>query len=112
VPASWADLTVHNFRTQGAFLLSAVRRAGRTEFVRLASQAGAPCRVRTGIPGAVTVRSAWNRRVPWRVLPNGDLEIEVQRGEEVVIHAANQRPDLEVGPVMPAEPAPRWGLPA
>src|SRR2546423_9136979 len=50
LPAAWPDLTVHDFRTQGAFLLSAVRRAGRTEFVRLASLAGAPCRVRPGIP--------------------------------------------------------------
>jgi alpha-L-fucosidase 2 len=112
VPATWADLTVHNFRTQGAFLLSAVRRGGRTSFVRLASLAGAPCRVRTGITGPVTVRSAWGRSVPWQMLPNGDLSIDVQQGEEVVIHAAGQRPDLEVGPVTPAETAPRWGLPA
>lgn len=35
VPAAWADLVVHNFRTQGAFLLSAVREGGRVRWVRL-----------------------------------------------------------------------------
>lgn len=29
LPAAWKDLTVHNFRTQGAFLLSAVREGAR-----------------------------------------------------------------------------------
>ncbi|GAA2431333.1 hypothetical protein GCM10010191_51390 [Actinomadura vinacea] len=111
LPASWPDLTVHDFRTQGAFLLSAVRRGGRTEFVRLASLAGAPCRVRTGIPGPVRVRGASGRPIRWRTLPGGDLEIDLRRGEEVVIHAAGHRPDLRVSPVAPAEPAPPWGLP-
>lgn len=29
LPAAWPDLVVHDFRTQGAFLLSAVRERGR-----------------------------------------------------------------------------------
>jgi hypothetical protein len=111
IPAAWPDLTLHNFRTQGAFLVSAVRRAGSTEFVRVASLAGAPCRLRTDLSGPLTVRSSWRRTVPWRVLPGGDLELGIQRGEEVVIHPADQRPDLQIRPVHPTEPAPRWGLP-
>ncbi|KAB2352638.1 glycosyl hydrolase family 95 catalytic domain-containing protein [Actinomadura rudentiformis] len=112
LPASWPDLAVHDFRTQGAFLLSAVRRSGRTEFVRLKSLAGAPCRLRPGIPGPLKVRSASGRRVPWRVLPNGDIEIGMRRGEEVIVHNARHRPDLQVGPAAPGSPAPPWGLPA
>ncbi|MFI0449862.1 glycosyl hydrolase family 95 catalytic domain-containing protein [Actinomadura sp. 6N118] len=111
LPASWPDLAVHDFRTQGAFLLSAVRRSGRTEFVRLKSLAGAPCRLRPGIPGPLKVRSASGRRVPWRVLPNGDVEIGMRRGEEVVVHSARHRPALQIGPVAPSSPAPPWGLP-
>lgn len=30
LPAAWADLAVHDFRAQGAFLLSAVREGGVT----------------------------------------------------------------------------------
>ena len=45
VPAAWADVTLDDFRTQGAFLVSAVRRAGGTRFVKVHSLAGEPCRV-------------------------------------------------------------------
>ncbi|WP_209439675.1 hypothetical protein [Streptomyces bicolor] len=55
-------MTVHGFRTQGAFLLSAVREGGATRWVRLASEAGAPCVVRRGIAGPVEVRDARGRR--------------------------------------------------
>jgi alpha-L-fucosidase 2 len=109
VPAAWSDLALHNFRTQGAFLVSANRRAGRTEFVRVASLAGAPCRVRPGIPGPLTVRGS--RRLTWRTLANGDLEINLRRGEEAIIHAEGTRPDRHIRPVMPTGPAPSWGLP-
>jgi len=111
LPASWPDVTLHNFRTQGAFLVSANRRAGKTELVRVASLAGARCRVRTGIPAPVTVSGSRGRRVPWRSLPNGDLEIDLRRGEEVIVHAAGARPDPHIRPVSPTEPAPAWGLP-
>lgn len=55
LPADWRDLTVHDFRTQGAFLLSAVRQEGRTRWVRLTSEAG--CTL---------------RRTPWHRRPGGD----------------------------------------
>ncbi|MBP2473210.1 hypothetical protein JOF53_002082 [Crossiella equi] len=112
VPAGWADVTLHDFRTEGAFLLTAVRRGGRTEFVRLRSLAGAPCRVRTGIPGRLTVRDGHGRPLRHRVRPDGVLDIELRRGEEAVVHAAGARPDLSVAPVTVTEPAAPWGLPA
>jgi hypothetical protein len=107
MPAAWPDVTVHNFLTQGAFLLSAVRRGGRTDFIRLASLAGAPCRVRTGMQGQFTVRSN-GRKVPWRTLPGGDIELDLRRGEEVLIQA---RGEAVIRPVTSPSQA-RWGLPA
>lgn len=41
LPTAWQDLVVHDFRTEGAFLLSAAREKGATRWVRLASEAGA-----------------------------------------------------------------------
>jgi len=112
VPAAWPDVTLHNFRTQGAFLISAARRRGSTEFVRISSEAGAPCRVRTGIPGPLVVRDRVGAQPVWRELPNGDLEIELRRGQEVIVHARDSQPDLTIAPVPVALPAPPWGLPA
>jgi len=70
LPTAWKDLAVHNFRTQGAFLLSAVREGGTTRWVRLVSEAGAPCVVRHGIAGAVDARDG--RGSPLRYEDAGD----------------------------------------
>ncbi len=51
VPPSWADVTLHDFRTQGAFLVSAARTGGVTRFIRVRSLAGEPLRLKHGIGG-------------------------------------------------------------
>lgn len=112
LPAAWQELTVHDFRTQGAFLLSAVREKGRTRWVRLTSEAGAPCVVRHGIEGPVEVRDGRGRRLGHEQLPGGSVRIPLRKGESALITAAGDRPDLTVRPVAANEPAPSWGLPA
>lgn len=111
VPSTWRDVTLHDFRTQGAFLVSAVRKAGVTSFVRVKSLAGAPCRVRPGIAGRLTVRALDGPAPRWHEV-DGVVEIDLGRGHEVVIHAAGAHPDLVVAPVRISEPAPPWGLQA
>jgi hypothetical protein len=111
VPDVWQDVTIHEFRTEGAFLVSAARKAGRTEFVRVHSLAGEPCRVRPGIAGRLVV-CGWHGELEWRDLGNGTIEIELDRDQEAVIYAAGTRPDFVIAPVPIGQPAPRWGLPA
>jgi alpha-L-fucosidase 2 len=111
VPDAWRDVTLHDFRTQGAFLISSVRRRGVTRFVRVKSLAGARCRLRTDIAGRLVVRPLFHGRRPhwWQV---GDtVQIDLRAGEEVVVHAAHSRPDLTIAPVTPTERAAPWGLP-
>ncbi|WP_233625393.1 hypothetical protein [Actinoplanes sp. ATCC 53533] len=112
VPASWPDVTLHDFRTQGAFLLSAARRGGVTQWVRVRSEAGAPCRLRLGIDGPLTVRDRAGREPRWRRRPDGDIDVELGRGQEVLIHRHGDRPDLTIAPVPAGPPAPPWGMPA
>ncbi|HKS48942.1 MAG TPA: hypothetical protein VJT49_28310 [Amycolatopsis sp.] len=83
---------------------------GCTEFVRVHGPAGEPLRLRTGIPGPLTVRASWGRP-HWHELPDGALEIEVPRGGEVLVHAAGARPDLTIAPVSISDPAKPRGLP-
>nr|WP_239158228.1 Tat pathway signal sequence domain protein [Streptomyces sp. SID13726] len=111
LPAAWADLVVHDFRTQGAFLLSAVRRRGTTRWVRLVSEAGAPCVVRHGIAGPVEVRDGRGRPLHHRDAGDGAVQVTLRKGESALITARGDRPDLTVGPVRPNAEAPRWGLP-
>jgi len=112
VPASWPDITLHNFRTQGAFLLSAARQSGVTQWIRVHSEAGAPCRLRTGLDGPLTVRDRTGREPRWRLRPDGDLELDLARGQEVLVHRRGDRPDLTIAPVPAGAPAPPWGMPA
>ncbi|MFF1474094.1 glycosyl hydrolase family 95 catalytic domain-containing protein [Streptomyces mirabilis] len=112
LPADWADLTVHDFRTQGAFLLSAVRKGGVTRWVRLVSEAGAPCVVRHGIAGAIDVRDGRGRQLRYETVGDGTIHVTLRRGESALITAKGDRPDLTVTPVRPNADAPRWGLPA
>jgi hypothetical protein len=44
-PKSWKDVSFHDLRTQGAFLVSAKKKNGATEFVSIKSLKGKECRV-------------------------------------------------------------------
>jgi hypothetical protein len=45
VPDAWKDVTIDRMRAEGAFLVSASRRGGKLQWVRIKSEAGEPCRV-------------------------------------------------------------------
>ncbi|MGO4760565.1 glycoside hydrolase family 95-like protein, partial [Streptomyces sp. 2MCAF27] len=51
----WPDASVQSLRTQGAFLVDADRSGGRTRWVRVHSEAGAPLVLAHGIESAVDV---------------------------------------------------------
>ncbi|MEV6753222.1 hypothetical protein [Streptomyces sp. NPDC051214] len=99
-------------RTQGAFLLSAVREGGATRWVRLVSEAGAPCVVRHGIAGTVEGAGRAGASSTDEEVGDGAVRIALRRGESALITAEGDRPDLRIAPVAPNEEAPRWGLPA
>ncbi|GLF97887.1 glycosyl hydrolase family 95 catalytic domain-containing protein [Streptomyces yaizuensis] len=113
LPAAWREVTVHDFRTQGAFLLSAVREEGRTRWVRLRSEAGAPCVVRHGIEGPVEVRDRRGRPLRHEDAGTGDgaIRLRLGRGDTALITRAGDRPALRIAPVRPNGPAAPWGLP-
>lgn len=110
VPSAWEDVTLHNFRTQGAFLVSAVRKAGATRFIRVRSLAGEPLRLRHGLSGTLTAVLDDGTPAPTRDLGDGTLAIDLPKGREVLVHPG-ARPDLVIAPVAVSEPGAAWGLP-
>ncbi|MEU5643377.1 glycosyl hydrolase family 95 catalytic domain-containing protein [Streptomyces milbemycinicus] len=112
VPGEWRDVALHDFRTQGAFLVSGVRKGGTTRWVRVRSLAGEPCKVRHSIAGRVTVAGVGGPAPKWREVADGVIELELDRDEEAVVYPAGSRPDFEIAPVKVTKPAERWGLPA
>ncbi|TVZ83149.1 glycosyl hydrolase family 95 catalytic domain-containing protein [Streptomyces sp. BK340] len=110
VPSAWADVTLHNFRAQGAFLVSAVRKAGTTRFIRIRSLAGEPLKLRHGLSGTLTVLLDDGTPARTQDLGDGTLAIDLPRGREVLVHSS-VRPELVIAPVAGGEPGPAWGLP-
>ncbi|MER6417943.1 Tat pathway signal sequence domain protein [Streptomyces sp. NPDC001137] len=111
VPSSWPDVTLHDFRTQGAFLVSAVRAKGVTRFVRVRSLAGEPLELRHGLPeGRLTALLDDGRPAHTRTTSDGTLAIDLPKGREVLLYTG-ERPDLVIAPVAVSEPGAAWGLP-
>ena len=105
-PDAWGDIVFHNLRAQGAFLVSASRKNGKTEWVRVKSLAGEPCRIRPGLDGPV--------RATVPLTPAGDdaYDLRLAKGEEAVLYAGARPPQCLVAPVA-ADPAMSnfYGLP-
>jgi alpha-L-fucosidase 2 len=97
VPDAWGDIAVHDLSTEGAFLISAKRRAGKTEFIRIKSRAGEPCVIIPGLEGKVQV--AGSRQLTLEAIKPGVYALDLQQGEEALLWGGGQMPDLTLEPV-------------
>jgi hypothetical protein len=111
LPAAWGDVQFHDLRAEGAFLISAARKNGATQFVRVKSLAGAPCRVRVGDGEAMCVLGD---TVKATTGADGVLTLDLKAGEDVVLVPANATatPALEIAPVPHATGENPFGLKA
>ena len=106
MPDAWRDVTFHKLRAEGAFLVSAVRRDGRTRWVRIESLAGEPCRVKAEFPEPVKVLA--DRESTVKQLPDGVLELDLRKGEAAVLYRWRYRPPLNVEPVASQSGIANW----
>jgi len=92
MPKAWKETSFHDLRAEGAFLVSAVRKDGKTQLVRVKSLAGEPLKIRPGFEGAFQVhgkRSHWvNQKSA------GVYSIDLQKGEEIVLSQSGQKSGL------------------
>jgi hypothetical protein len=99
VPSAWKDLEFHDLRAEGAFLVSAKRSAGKTEWVRIKSLAGEPCRVRPGLPGEI--RLLGDHAIKLQIISPGTYQINLKRGEKVLLCPGTESSRLPVQPSSP-----------
>jgi len=93
----WKDAVFHNLRTQGAFLVSAVRKHGQTQFVMIKSLAGEPCRVKPGF--AVDAEVNNSKGLNLKESKPGIFDLPLKKGEEVVLWVGGTMPDLKIRPI-------------
>ena len=105
VPSTWKDAVFHDLRAEGAFLVSAERRDGRTRWVRIKSLAGEPCRIAPGLQGDVKAT------VEFTALGQGKYSLKLAKGEEALLYIGD-RPENPI--IQPLEIATSqrnlWGL--
>jgi alpha-L-fucosidase 2 len=93
VPEKWDTTVFHDFLAEGAFLVSASRKNGNTEWVRIKSLAGEPCRIAPSLVGEVKAT------VPIQRKGDGIYELTLAKGAEAILHVGDQPPAAVVGPV-------------
>ncbi|MFE9207363.1 glycoside hydrolase family 95-like protein [Micromonospora sp. NPDC007230] len=111
VSGRWPDASVAGLRTQGAFLVDASRSDGRTDWVRIHSEAGQPLLLQHGIDGDIDVRDERDRPVPWRAQGRATISLQLPVGASAVITRRGSTPDLAPRDVAPLGDAPVFGLP-
>jgi hypothetical protein len=84
LPSAWKDVEFRDLRAEGAFLVSAKRSAGRTQWVQIRSLAGEPCRVRPGFDG--DFNTSGNRQFKIEQVCPGIYEIDLKKEEEVLLY--------------------------
>ena len=93
LPSKWKEAVFHDLRAEGAFLVSAVRRDGKTRWVRIKSLAGAPCRVCPGFTGTFTTTDP---SVSQREIEPGLFELTLKKGQDVFLiqEAGDRLPEV------------------
>lgn len=97
-PPAWADISLMNMRTEGAFLVSAVRKDYITEFVQVKAEHGGRFILRTDF-GSAGVHVERNGETVDYKLDNGTLTLETEQGDELLIWSGETRPKLTIEPL-------------
>lgn len=108
VPDAWKEASFDNLRAKGAFLVSAVRKNGRTEFIRIKSLAGSACLIKSDLTTNAVAKG--NRKFSLTHKGNGVIAIDLRKGEEVILHQSDYTGNFVIQPVGSKDEINTWGL--
>jgi hypothetical protein len=107
VPAEWKEASFQDLRAEGAFLVTAVRKDGKTVWVRIKSLAGEPCRVKPDFDGPFRLSDT---SVSIGETGPGVFELGLKKGQEIVLYQ-DENGVKAVAPVaIPQDRANFWGI--
>jgi alpha-L-fucosidase 2 len=99
VPSAWTEAAFDHLRADGAFLVSALRRNGRTAWVRVESLAGEPCRLVVADWETAVVRGQAGPTPRLTKQAAGEFVVQLAKGASVVLAPDATTPLADVGPV-------------
>jgi alpha-L-fucosidase 2 len=85
VPASWKNISFHNLRARGVFLISAIRADGKITEIRIFPEAGGKLILQNFVRSGRKQRLSVTGSVGSIKIRNGLFEIRTVKGQEVVI---------------------------
>ncbi|MFY8327632.1 glycosyl hydrolase family 95 catalytic domain-containing protein [Pseudoalteromonas sp. ZZD1] len=86
VPGHWQDIAFHQLRTQGAFLVTAKKSEGKTQFVELQSLVGTPLVISPDIANPIIyIDGQLADPALLKKAQNGFLHIELAKGQRVLL---------------------------
>ena len=108
MPTAWKQASFYQLRTQGAFLVSAVRENGSTKFIHIKSLAEATCRIKTGFAGKVQFSGPKTARFR----QDQDLLLmDLKKGEEAILFTGKRPESFAVMPLaIIASETNSWGI--
>lgn len=104
-PEKWRDVAFKDLRTQGAFLVSAGKKDGVTQFVTVKSLIGSPCFVQTDIPNPkVYINGVAAAKKQVRIGKGGMYQIALKKGQSVTfVPIVPEKTELTVKPIPVSE---------
>jgi hypothetical protein len=109
VPPTWKDAVFYHLRGEGAFLVSAERRAGKLRWVSIKSEAGEPCLLSADLAAGFAFQSS-DPEATCRRRPDGDFEIHMPKGAEVFLFNAGEPHTAVVQPLPASGTSNPWGV--
>jgi hypothetical protein len=102
VPGEWQEAAFENLRTEGAFLISAVRRNGETQMIRVKSLVGEPCIIKTGMTGVIHWKISGTRAAEHTVYVKAgedEIVLDLNEGDEAILSRGAEMPDWRIFPL-------------
>ncbi|MFD2918964.1 glycoside hydrolase family 95-like protein [Terrimonas rubra] len=106
VPGEWKNVAFKKFRTDGAFLISAVKAKGETRWVEVESLKGGDCIIKPGLNG--TVKTKGNKMAVDK-MADGNYRLKMQKGERVILYINEADLTIPVNAVIQNGQQNYWG---
>ena len=99
-PSQWRDASFHDLRAEGGFLVSAIRKEGHTQFIRIKSLAGEPCRIKSDLPDSVKLVGPATANLRQH---DGVIELDLKHGEEAILYNGTKPDEFVITPLPHSE---------
>jgi hypothetical protein len=108
MPSTWTEARFYNLRTEGAFLISAMRKEGKTKFMKIKSLTGEPCIIKTDFEGDLKIVAPKSVKIKHQA---GFIELNLKKGQSAIIYTGKSPNTFEISPLpVKKEEMNSWGM--